>query len=375
MTTEQEERDFEVLLAHFAKFPKENREPTFMEICRYPYNRLEEVCSKILRFYLDPTAEHKLYDLWLSALWKVSGQDTFLPYYQNITSNVEEECSEIPGNERKRIDIVIVSEVFVVAIENKITASLYNPLGTYKEHITQKYPHRTEIYLVLTLAPLLDDKSRQQIKGNGFRAITYPELFQAVKDELGNYVSGCNPKYLTYMFDFMKTLENMTSINSQRMFNFFVEHKENVEKLIKAYNAFLSNNLEEQKQRIAALKDEIVERTKKEWSLWQGWLLVVSFNDNGNRIGIEGHYVTTKDGACGAFHLWITTWQQKHWEPYKEEVVNIFKNESEGDVEHLENTDRIYLRLKPLSGDNEQAVIEKLVEVYDKMKKITERTT
>ncbi|KGN92485.1 hypothetical protein HR15_02355 [Porphyromonas gulae] len=65
-----QEKTFEEILELFAQLPKEDREPTFIEICRYPYNRQEEICSRILRFFLDPNAEHKLYDLWLSALWR-----------------------------------------------------------------------------------------------------------------------------------------------------------------------------------------------------------------------------------------------------------------------------------------------------------------
>lgn len=371
-----QEKTFEEILELFAQLPKEDRAPTFIEICRYPYNRQEEICSRILRFFLDSNAEHKLYDLWLSALWKASGQESDLPFYKNVSSVTEEECSKSPGEERRRIDIVVSSEKFVIAIENKIRAGLYNPLNVYKEHISTKYYDSgiKKIYIVLTLDSLLDVKSRQHIEKNGFHAITYQQLFDAVKLELGKFVLGCNSKYLTYMFDFMKTLENMTSINSQRTFDFFIKHEKEVKELIEAHKKFVAENLETQKQGIASLREQISKKTQREWWAWEEWLLGISFNDGGHKIGIEGHYEASEDGACGTFNIWITTWDREHWTPYKEEVLKCFKEEyTKADEEVLDgNQLRVYLFLKPLKGKDEQQIIQKLAEVYNKIKKITQ---
>ncbi|WP_196296395.1 PD-(D/E)XK nuclease family protein [Porphyromonas gulae] len=372
-----QEKTFEEILELFAQLPKEDREPTFIEICRYPYNRQEEICSRILRFFLDPNAEHKLYDLWLSALWKASGQESDLPFYKNVSSVTEEECSKSPGEERRRIDIVVSSEKFVIAIENKIRAGLYNPLNAYKEHISNKY-HDSDIkkvYIVLTLDSLLDVKSRQHIEKNGFHAITYQQLFKSVKDELGNYISGCNSKYLTYMFDFIKTLENMTNINSKRVFEFFIKHEREVKELIEAHKKFVAENRKTQEDCIASLREQISKKTQREWWVWEKFLLGISFNEEGNKIGIESYYEASEDGACGTFNIWITTWDREHWTPYKEEVLKCFKEEytklddkvSEG------NRMRVYLWLRPLKGKDEQQIIEKLAEVYSKMHVITQQ--
>lgn len=372
-----QEKTFEEILELFAQLPKEDREPTFIEICRYPYNRQEEICSRILRFFLDPNAEHKLYDLWLSALWKASGQESDLPFYKNVSSVTEEECSKSPGEERRRIDIVVSSEKFVIAIENKIRAGLYNPLNAYKEHISNKY-HDSDIkkvYIVLTLDSLLDVKSRQHIEKNGFHAITYQQLFKSVKDELGNYISGCNSKYLTYMFDFIKTLENMTNINSKRVFEFFIKHEREVKELIEAHKKFVAENRKTQEDCIASLREQISKKTQREWWVWEKFLLGISFNEEGNKIGIESYYEASEDGACGTFNIWITTWDREHWTPYKEEVLKCFKEEytklddkvSEG------NRMRVYLWLRPLKGKDEQQIIEKLAEVYNKMHVITQQ--
>lgn len=106
------------LLCQFEQLPKQDLRPTFMDICKYPNSRFEEVCSRILQFYFNPFAEHGLHDLWLSALWRVSRQGENLPFYNNV------ECVTEEYAEDKRIDIVVKSEEFVIAIENKTTAGL-----------------------------------------------------------------------------------------------------------------------------------------------------------------------------------------------------------------------------------------------------------
>lgn len=266
----------------------------------------------------------------------------FLPYGKHRDRNpichftkmlavTEEEYSKSPGEERRRIDIVVSSEKFVIAIENKIRAGLYNPLNVYKEHISNKY-HDSDIkkvYIVLTLDSLLDVKSRQHIEKNGFHAITYQQLFKSVKDELGNYVSGCNSKYLTYMFDFIKTIENMININSKCMFDFFIKHEKEVKELIEAHQKFVAENLETQKPGIASLREQISKETQREWWAWEEWLLGISFNEEGNKIGIESHYEASEDGACGTFNgLQLGTenigghMKKGYWRTLKESTLN-----------------------------------------------------
>ena len=45
-------KKFQAIVRDFSKIPKINTEPTWLEICRYPYSRFEEICSRILAFYL-----------------------------------------------------------------------------------------------------------------------------------------------------------------------------------------------------------------------------------------------------------------------------------------------------------------------------------
>jgi hypothetical protein len=56
------------LVDQFSKLPKIVRLPTYLELCRYPSSRFEEICSRLLSFFLKPTNEHGLDDLLLSSL-------------------------------------------------------------------------------------------------------------------------------------------------------------------------------------------------------------------------------------------------------------------------------------------------------------------
>lgn len=353
------------LLCQFEQLPKQDLRPTFMDICKYPNSRFEEVCSRILQFYFNPFAEHGLHDLWLSALWRVSRQGENLPFYNNV------ECVTEEYTEDKRIDIVVKSEEFVIAIENKTTAGLYNPLEVYAKHIHENYADKKhQILLVLSVFPLLDSNSKERMKHNGFRPVLYKDLFSEVHKELGSYMMSCDQKYLTYMIDFMKTIENMNDINSKREFDFFMQNKESIEGLINRYNNFQAGIRPRQKEQIVSIAERAKERTKAGWWIWEGWDLGFSFNDKTNRIGIESSYEATEKGYCGEFHIYITTWDKSNWFPYKEAVLEAFPNYIKLDENRGKRT---YLHLPIIDGDKTEEIVNALVDAYDKMKSITDK--
>lgn len=351
------------LLSLFAQLPRRDTQPTFMEICKYPYNRFEEVCSRILRFYIDPLAEHGLNNLWLSALWKATKQCGEVPFYDNVECVIEEFA------ENKKIDIIIKLNAFVIAIENKITADLYNPLDIYAKYIKYRYSDKKQILLVLSVFPILDCKKKARIKDNGFLAILYKDLFAQVYKELRNYVMGCDQKYLTYMFDFMKTIENMNNDSFKRENDFFTQNKEMIEKLIDRYNNYKNDILSKQKDNIAELRSLISEKTKDSWWAWQDWDLCIAFNEKSYKIGIESSYESTSGGACEKFHIYITTWRKNDWSVYKHQVIEAFADYIKLD-ENCNN--RVYLHLPIIEGNNKDKIIDVLAETYQKLKKIAE---
>ena len=58
----------EKLLIQFSQFKPTGRKPTWMEICSFPQQRFEEICSRILKFFLNPDNPHGLKDLFIRSL-------------------------------------------------------------------------------------------------------------------------------------------------------------------------------------------------------------------------------------------------------------------------------------------------------------------
>ena len=58
----------EKLLIRFSQFKLTDRKPTWMEICSFPQQRFEEICSRILKFFLKPDNPHGMKSLFIRSL-------------------------------------------------------------------------------------------------------------------------------------------------------------------------------------------------------------------------------------------------------------------------------------------------------------------
>lgn len=351
---------FECLLNTFARLPKIDEEPTFLEICRYPYNRFEEVCSRILRFFLNPKAEHGLRDLWLVSLLEVAGKSGFHSYMQEVTV-----ASEVYAN-GKRIDLLIASNDYVIAIENKITADIYNPFDIYREYIEDRYKEKEKILLVLSAKPVLNLHS---IMGNEYQWCSYHDLFEAVRKHLGDYIACANQKYLIFMLDFMRTIDNMNNSNSKQEWDFFSRNREEIENLLEHFNRFKERLWTIQKEQIAYLREKVADSTgDSSWWIWEGWDLGIHFNERGHRIGIESHFSEADNDPCACFHIYITTWKTTDWTPYKDKVMQCFADYNPHE-EYEDN--RVYIHLfDDIPGNDSQRIVDSLKDVYIKLKTI-----
>lgn len=351
---------YQELLDKFRNLPKRDMEPTYLELCRYPYNRFEEICSRILQFYFNPKAEHGFKDLWLVSLFQAIGE-TMPITFEDVSVNTEEDA------EGKRIDITIVSGDFVVAIENKITADVYNPLAIYRKYIKDTYRGKRQILLVLSLKPI----SSYTIGKHDYLSCLYKDLFNAVYANLGDYITHCNQKYLTYMLDFMKTIDNMDNLKLRQEDDFFFQNKKEIEKLQSRFNDYKNRILNNQKAQIAILQEKISKSTERKWWAYRGWDLGTQFNDKIALIGIESSYEATKDNPCGLFHTYITTWHLKDWPPYKEEVLKRFSEQ----IRQLdENADgRVIVHLHIIEGNDHEKILATLKHTFDIMQDITSK--
>lgn len=264
---------------------------------------------------------------------------------------------------------MIKSPDFVIGIENKINASLYNPLDIYRKRL-DKFDVKYTIGLVLSLNKITRDNEKKLIKDNCFEAVTYFDFFKIIKRNVGQYISTCNQKYLIQLYDFIQTLENMDTLTTTNpeLSRFFFENSSYVDNLIDWYNKHKENVLNIQKNKISDLKDKISKITGKEWWAWEDWDLGYdSFNPKKPRIGIESWYKATKNGALGEFRICITTWSTNDWEPYEK----ILKDKFSENFPPEKKNNRVYLHLDVIDGENEDEILNKLKEYYDLLNEIT----
>lgn len=252
------------LLSKFKELPElEFPERTFMEISGYPH--FENVCSNILAFYFDPNEIHNFKDLFLKSLISALYLDEIGSTNSSVISVNREEVTKA----NKRIDLVITGSEFVIAIENKIYAGLYNDLKAYSNHIEEVYSNLpNKIKVVLSLNSIND----QNLAG-GFLNLTYNKFVDQLKINIGSYLLTANSKYVTHLTDFILTIQNlnvMTEI-SPKVSNFFINNKVEIDNLIaedKKIKQFLSG-------RIKVLKSMIESQPKNitQW-IWMGNCLV-----------------------------------------------------------------------------------------------------
>lgn len=351
-----------------------------MEICSYPYNRFEEVCSRILKFYFTPDAEHGMGYLWLVSLIETvktklySNDCTSDSYTEQINAITDVDFFigkvdirlEEPA-EGKKIDLIIECANCVICIENKITAGIYNPLEKYCSHLKNKYPGKNIIKIILSVKPITSPSDYKKINDNGFISILYRSLFKNVKSLSGNYLRQMKYDYLLYMYDFMKTIENKDNIISKQEREFFYNNSDLIDSIVARRDKYNELVLNEQKEQIAILSEIM----GADWKTWEGWILNTSLEEGNKRIGIDSNYEATPDSSCGRFCIYITTWCMEAWWPYKkiltETFPDCFIDEYAG-----EKKDRVYIHLPKITGNNHEEIVKALGNAYNKLKEVVD---
>ena len=211
---------------------KERSGLTFLEIAKCPH--LENVWSNILAFFCNPNNEHNLFDLILNSVFETAGNKVTINNFKKIRVR-----TEYPTDLGNRIDIVVFAENFILGIENKVDADLYNDLQDYSNTIEGlAKPQSLPTYKIVL------SKSRTSTT-NGFTNIIYSDLIRNIKKNIGDFTAYSDTKYLIFLLDFLKNIEN--NINSQSMadnlevINFFHNNIDKVNRLLEYHNKFNSD--------------------------------------------------------------------------------------------------------------------------------------
>ncbi|MEI6142472.1 MAG: PD-(D/E)XK nuclease family protein [Mariniphaga sp.] len=229
------------LLDDFRKLTfKERKNPTFLEIIKQP-NR-EVHWSNILAFYLDPNREHNLDDLMLRSFFDALGESVKIENPKKI--EVHPNFRTLEG---KYIDLVVIADNFVIAIENKVYAPLYNPLEDYGNEIDKmaKKLKCVSFKVVLSIAHYNEIQE--------FKNLTYECFIKHIKKNLPIYESNANAEYLMFFKNFLKNIENTIK------FKEMIDNKESLEYFQNNYEAIeqLTSKFEKTKSEAYAKFKEI----------------------------------------------------------------------------------------------------------------------
>jgi len=272
------------LLLDFQSLPRIRRSSTFMEIAGYPH--YENVCSNILGFYFDPDREHGMGNMFLTAflgLVKERLGDEFpkleIPKSAIITR-------EYPAEDQKRIDLMIESDRFTIGIENKIYHWEANDFENYVRVIERLGTDKIVIKAVLCLRTKATDPKPQ----GGFTRYTYPELWKRVRNLLGHYLPAADPKWTTYLNEFMTTTSRLAgeTYDEKEVTDFFMQNHEIIERLVTDRQQHL-NRLQNRFRSIEANLASSPETTKFLTSrgMCGNDILASHFEIQGKQIGMD----------------------------------------------------------------------------------------
>ena len=259
--------DSERLLVDMKMLPNEAKtDEDFFSICGFPH--YERVVSNVLAFFLDNKREHGLEDLFIQSLLASGGIA-----YEDFDLNYKVE-TEVQTDRGNFIDLVVESDLFVIIIENKIYASLYNDLEDYYTYYANtpniNMGSRKIFAFVLSLAKLPSIHSK-------YIFIDYDRLFFEIKTRLGEVVLRANQRYLSLLFDFIKNIENMKRGNAMdyAFINFVKEHNTEIDNI----NSRLKKIHDDFRRVVGSVNSQIVERFQTDKIKQWAWRRLPEFYD------------------------------------------------------------------------------------------------
>ncbi|GGE29396.1 PD-(D/E)XK nuclease family protein [Psychroflexus planctonicus] len=237
-----------------AQIPEFKTKPkTFLEIARQPH--YENVISNIYAFYLDPTEEHGLGDLFINSLVNCLNKKRGNDWIEDFTDfEIHTEYSTQKG----RIDILLINDDSAIIIENKIYHHLNNGLREYSGYVENKIANKDAVYgLVLGLKEFYPEEEN-------FVSLTHKELLNKVFLNLGEYVLDASEKYITFLKDFYQNIINLSEkkMNEQDL-AFYLKNQKEISDIVKLDNKYRKNIKDEVEKVVLAFDDLKLEQTRK----------------------------------------------------------------------------------------------------------------
>ena len=360
-------KKYEKLIKNSAiKVSNNEKEKTIFEITRYPYR--EKVSSNLFAFYFDINEEHNLQDIFLKALFKVIskkwGEEHTISYNTDELI-VEPEYKTESG---KFIDIVLSNSNFIIGIENKIGAEVYNDLVDYYKTLEGE---NKDTYAVVLSANNLSREDEEKIKNSQFEHILYSELFDEV-DELLKQKQYSKNKWIEFYEEFKETIRRRYDKNME-IDNDFKEFYSNNNRAIEEFTSCLCNVKQKLNRRVDKLGELLVDKLKEDKYVVGHWNYsknnITQYDPFHNLFTISNIYLKelklTIDNVITPNDWYIQIYTRGR-NKEKSKIINILNRNNikckDGDKDHISLEERY-------KDEDYEGIIEKdieLIKIFDK---------
>lgn len=346
---------------------KPKYEPSYLELCSYPGNRFEEICSRLLRFFMDKNGPHGFGSLFIDSLIEIY-RSKFDPDAVFGKTNALIAETEVKTTNDYRIDLVITSDDFIICVENKIWAQRYNPFDDYIDYVESIKGNRKTFYIILSMG---GSEHPEGSKGQ-FKVVYYRELIEKIKENVGEYLINCNRKYLSVLTDWFQYLENKGGLMSnfteeERVF--FQENDAEISKLIARRSEFLNEKKTEHSNRIANIKKLLDLNEPLGWWVYENTDLGYTFekDDESYEIGIESGF-----DLNDSFNVQITIWRPDKrpniLNNYKQILLDAFGSEDE------QSDNRKWVKkILCINNSDDNQIASKLSDVFKELDEIVKK--
>lgn len=210
----------------------ETRVKTFFDITGFPH--YENVISNVLAFFFDTNEEHDLKDLWLKSLFECYNSNANTHFQLGAFEEIEREHST---EDKKRLDLIISLDNAIVAIENKIYATPYNPFDSYHKEILN-YRKNNNKCIIEILLSLRKEENQRTSYNTVFYNITYKSLIEQVKKNIGGYIEDANEKWLLFMKEVLNNVDNLgeRDIMNSEWQKFLKDNSDSLSQFIENYS-------------------------------------------------------------------------------------------------------------------------------------------
>jgi hypothetical protein len=227
--------EMEHLLLEVKRFRFAPPEETLLSIAGRGH--LENPTTDLLAYFMQPTNQHEFKASFLQTFFECMKVDWTGLSFDPVVVNTQAQTKD-----GKRIDLLITGPDWILIIENKLHADLYNPLASYEEH-AERFSASKQFFAVL---------SPWGSVASNWTPVTYKSYCEALRRTLPPTVfNGWTSKWHVFAREFIVHLENEFKYNSTMIMTpdqiAFVEKNfreiEDVKRLSACYVEFLQQEL------------------------------------------------------------------------------------------------------------------------------------